>query len=97
MKEVDFKRGVVIGMYLIKTLKEKGGESLCTRDVGEDGAVFVTCIDGIYAMYINPRILKKGEGYVLFEYTDEYGNFNIKEVGGKLGEVVVKEVEKLCE
>lgn len=62
--EVDFKRGYVVGQYLITVLKKYRaltgiGRGLAAPQIGEDAAVFVTYIEDKFKIYINPRIIKK--------------------------------------
>lgn len=70
--EVDLKRGVVIGRHLISVLqtyrKVTGiGRGLAAPQIGVSAAVFVTYVNDLYKIYINPRIIKKSSKFNLYK------------------------------
>ena len=120
--DADFQQGVVIGNFLIKTLKECRGEmgygrGLSAPQIGENKSVFVTFVNDTFEIYINPRIIKKSPEQNLYkecclscapmwgdvkrsrsitmEYTDEYGNFNIKKYDGFMARLLQHEYDHL--
>ena len=92
--EVEFRQGLVIGQYLIKVLKEQGGDGLSATQIGEQKSVFVTFHKDLYKIYINPRLTPKADG-IFLEHIDEYGNFNFKEYTGIEAQILQKQYEHL--
>ncbi|MES2623537.1 MAG: peptide deformylase [Patescibacteria group bacterium] len=69
--EVGLTQGIVIGNFLIKVLAKYRevtgvGRGLAAPQIGENSAVFVTYVNDVYKIYINPRILKSSKELCLY-------------------------------
>lgn len=70
--EVDLTRGLVIGQYLCKVLKTYRdvagvGRGLAVPQIGESAAVFVTYVQDVFKIYINPRITQYSSTQKLYK------------------------------